>query len=112
MKHVRTIEVTRAVQIDGRGHRSYELELRLSERNHFLREAARLHCVGMSDRQAAEFLRTKLSRYHSGAWRRHQAENLMPPMLEGRVEAWCWRILRCRDTIPGDRLLRGVLARD
>jgi hypothetical protein len=94
----------------GPGHRSADTLLRLDERDRYLREAASRFCIGMSDRQASEFLRMKLTRYRSGAWRRHQAENLMPPKLAGRIEASCWRILKCRDAIPGDRLVRDVLA--
>ncbi|MBA4033544.1 MAG: hypothetical protein C0480_02915 [Bradyrhizobium sp.] len=111
MKMLRTIELTHAVQIDGRGHRSYEFDLRLSDRDHFLREAARLHCAGTSDRAAADFLRTKLSRYRAGAWRRTASE-LRSPHPPEKIETLLWSILRCRDMVPGDRLVRDVLARD
>jgi hypothetical protein len=53
MKPHRVSVFADAVPVDGRGHRSRQTALYLSERDHFLREAARRFCVGMSDRQAA-----------------------------------------------------------
>jgi hypothetical protein len=41
--------------------------LLLDERDHYLREAARRFCVGMSDRAAAEMLHSKLGLYRQGA---------------------------------------------
>jgi hypothetical protein len=112
MKAVRCADLTGAVPIDRRGHRSNETLLRLDERDHFLREAARLHCVGMSDRQAAAFLRTRLARYRASAWERDRSEDGCPPRLANRIEASCWRILKCRDAVPSERLVRLVLARE
>jgi hypothetical protein len=111
MKAVRCAELTGAVPIDRRGHRSYEFDLRLIERDKYLREAAARFCAGMSDRQAAAMLRTKLMRYREGGWRRDASETTPPTRLAGRIEAYCWRILKSRDAIPGDRTVRDALAR-
>jgi hypothetical protein len=112
MKAVRiTTELINVTPIDGRGHRSNQTLLYLSERDQFLREAARLHCVGMSDRRAADFIHKKLTRYAQGAWRRDQAEALPPPQYAGRVEHWLWCVLKCHDRPVSEELIRKVLAR-
>jgi hypothetical protein len=62
----------------GPGHRTPQTLLLLDERDRYLRECARLYCSGMSDRQAASWLQTKLSRYREGAFRRDRSEPLCP----------------------------------
>ena len=110
MKMVRTIDVTRgAVQFDGRGHRSPQTMLLLDERDHYLREAALLHCGGMSDRAAASFLRTRLVRYREGRWQRDRSEDQCPPRLAGLVEALMWCVLKCRDHAPSEMTIRRAL---
>ena len=111
MRLVRATEFTHAVAVDRRGHRSLADMLSRDERDRYLIEAARLHCAGMSDRAAAAMLHMKLSRYREGGWRRERSEALCPPRLAGRVEASCWRILRCRDAVPSARSIRLTLAR-
>jgi len=111
MKPVRTIELTHAVPIDGRGHRLPLTLLHLSVRDHFLRAAADIYCTGMSDRAAAEWLHKKLARYRECAWRRDRVEQLCPPRLAGRVEAMAWCVLKCSDRLVSTRLIRLVLAR-
>ena len=96
MKLVRATEFTHAVVVDRRGHRTPADMLSRDERNYYLREAARLHCAGMSDRQAASHLHTKLARYQQGGWRRDRSENLCPPRLAGRIEATLWCTLKSR----------------
>lgn len=82
------------------------------ERDRYLREAADRFYIGMSDRQAAAFLRAKLMRYREGSWRRDASENLCPVRHGGTITELLWSILKVRDAIPGDRLVRDVLARD
>jgi hypothetical protein len=41
----------------------------LDECDHLLREAARLHCAGMSDREAARYLRATWAHYQAGEGR-------------------------------------------
>ena len=95
----------------GPGHRSAETLLRLDERDRYLREAASRFCIGMSDRAAAAVLFTKLARYREGAWRRDASEALCPVRHRGTVTQFLWMVLKCRDAVPGERLIRLVLAR-
>lgn len=106
MKHYRT-----SVFAVGPGHRTPNTLLLLDERDRYLREAARLHCIGMSNHQASDFLSSRLARYRGSGWRRDASEATCPVRLKGRVEACCWLILKSRDAVPGDRTVRDVLAR-
>lgn len=110
MKPLRTIELTHAVPLDGRGKRSPADMLARSERDHFLREAARRHCVGMSERAAAATLCTKLARYREAAWRRERTEPLCPPRHAGTVTAMFWCVLKARDHAPSEPTIRRALA--
>jgi hypothetical protein len=94
----------------GRGHRLPMTLLHLTVRDHFLRAAADIHCTGMSGRQAAATLHTRLSRYRSGAWRRDASEPLMPPRLVGRLDGLLWCVLKVRDRLVSERLIRAVLS--
>jgi hypothetical protein len=67
--------------------------LHLTVRDCFLRLAAEIHCAGMSDRQAAAWLHSKLSRYRAGAWWRDRVEPECPPRLYGRVNGLMWAVL-------------------
>jgi hypothetical protein len=49
-----------ATPIDGRGHRTRQTELLITERDQLLRMTADRFCAGMSDRAAAAMLHTKL----------------------------------------------------
>ena len=80
------------------------------ERDHFLRAAADRYCVGMSDRAAAAMLYTKLRRYREGAWRRDRAEALCPARHRGTINELMWCVLRVRNRLVGERLIRAVLA--
>jgi hypothetical protein len=111
MKPVRTSAFVDAVPNDGRGRRLPLTSLRLRVRNLFLYVAAEIHCNGMSGRQAAEWLHKKLGRYRECAWRGDRDEERCPPRLVGRVEALMWCVLKCSDRVPGERLIRLVLAR-
>jgi len=83
--------------------------LELDERNAYLIEAAR-HFTG-SDREIARRLRSRLLIYQQGAWRRDRAELRCPPRHAGRLEAVLWCLLRVRDYVPSERLIRMSLAR-
>jgi hypothetical protein len=110
MKPVRTIELTHAAPIDGRGHRSRQTKLFLSERDHFLRAAADRYCAGMSGRAAAAWLHTKLGRYRSGAWRRDRIEATCPPRHRGTIAEFCWMILKVSQHVGSERSIRRALA--
>jgi len=94
---------------DGRGQRTPGTTLRLAVRDHLLREAARRFCVGMSDRQAARQLHTALTRYQTGRWRRSRVDVTCPHQA-GRLDAALWLILKVRDHVPSERLIRLALS--
>jgi hypothetical protein len=103
-------ELTHAVQVDGRSHgRTPMTLLHLAVRDLFVRLAADIHCAGMSDRQAAEWLHTKFARYRECAWQRDRFEEECPPRLAGRVEALAWCALKCSDRLS-ERTIRRALA--
>jgi hypothetical protein len=110
MRQVRTADMTDAVPLDGRGHRTPQTMLRLDERNHFLREAADRFCVGMSDRQAATWLRSRLIRYQLGAWRRDRVEATCPARHRGTIAEFCWLTLKAADRIVSERSIRRAIA--
>ncbi|WP_036053937.1 hypothetical protein [Bradyrhizobium sp. URHD0069] len=110
MRPHRATAFAHAVPVDGRGRRTPLTLLHLSVRDHFLRAAADIYCTGMSDRAAAAVLRTKLARYREGAWRREASEPSMPPRLAGRLDGLLWCVLKVRDRLVSERLIRAVLA--
>jgi hypothetical protein len=99
-----------ATPLDGRGRRSPGDIVARAIRDHLLRVAASRYCVGMSDRQAAAYLRTKLARYREGAWKRDRVEERCPDRHRGKLSELLWTILTIRDAIPGDRSCRAALA--
>ena len=94
----------------GPGHRTPMTLLHLTVRDHFLRAAAAIHCAGMSDRAAAEWLHKKLARYRECAWQRDRGAAECPRRLYGRVEGLMWAALKCSDRLVGVELIRKVLA--
>ena len=96
--------------VPGRGRRTPQTLLAIDERDRFLREAARRYCAGMSERQAAEMLRSKLLRFRAAAWRRDASENLCPPRLRGTIGEFCWMILKVRDHVPSAGTIAASLA--
>ena len=95
---------------DNRGKRTPRTLLAIDERNALLREAARLHCAGMSDREAARYLRSRLLIYQQGAWRRDRSEALCPPRHAGKLTAMLWMVLKVRDHVPSEMTIRRALA--
>jgi hypothetical protein len=94
----------------GPGRRTPAVRLVLDERDKLFREAARCHCVGMSDRQAAATLRSALLRYQTGRWRRTRVETTCPEPRD-RLASVLWMLLRVRDAIPSERTIRSALSR-
>lgn len=93
---------------DGRGHRSPGTVVTLAVRDHLLRKAATF--FPGSDREAARQIRIALTRYCNGRWRRSRADVACVHDAK-RIEATLWLILRVRDHVPSERLIRLVLAR-
>jgi hypothetical protein len=65
----------------------------------------------MSDRAAARYIHVTLDRYRAGRFRRDRNEALCPPRLAGRIDALMWTVLKVRDRLVSERLIRAVLAR-
>jgi hypothetical protein len=93
------------------GQRSPATLLALDERDALLREAARRFYADLSHREAARLIRIALVRYRAGRWRRTRADLTYPPEHRGRIEAVLWMILRTRDHVASERLIRAVLSR-
>jgi hypothetical protein len=111
MKPLQPIELTHAEPVDGRSHgRTPQTMLLLDERDALLREAARRHCSGMSDRAAAKYLRDALSRYREGRFRRSRFELTCPPQHRGRLDEMLWLLLKTSsDHVPSIATIRRVL---
>ena len=107
MKPVRQASLADAVPLDGRGHgRTPAVRLLIDERDKLLVEAARFF-PGVSDREIARQLRIALLRYRECRWQRERADLTCPH--EGTITALLWMILKTRDVVPSDRLIRLVL---
>ena len=94
----------------GVGQRSPNTLLLLDERDQFLRAAA-AHFPGLSDREIARRLRSRLLIYRNGRWRRSCAE-LKAPHPPEKIDAVLWAILKVRDAVPSERTIRAALAGD
>ncbi len=79
------------------------------ERDRYLIAAADHYCVGLSDNAAADYLLAKLGLYRATAWQRDRAEALCPARQRGTIREFFWMILKARDRLPGQRLVREVL---
>jgi hypothetical protein len=98
-----------AAPVDGRGRRSNQTLLALSERDRYLRAAADCYCTGMSGRQAAKMLHTKLARFREGAWRRDRSEALCPARHRGTIAELLWCVLKVADRVPSEMTIRRAL---
>ena len=94
---------------DNRGHRTPRTLLALDERDRSLIEASAFF-PGLSDREIARRLRSRLLLYREGRWRRDRAEALCPPRRAGRLDGVLWCLLKVADRVPSERLIRAVLA--
>lgn len=110
MKAVRCADLTGATPIsDRRGHRSPNTLLMLDERDAKLVATARRFFSGMSHRETAHRLRSRLLIYQSGRWRRTSAE-LRPPHDADSLDAALWCLLRIKDHVPSEMTIRRALA--
>jgi hypothetical protein len=122
MRPVHSPDLTHAVPLEGkvpetgefshgRTHgRTPAVRLALDERDRYLVEAAKFY-PGCSDREIERPLRIALSTYRAGRWRRDRAEALCPAQHRGKLTQTLWCLLKSRDAIPSERLVRAVLAR-
>ena len=93
----------------GAGRATPQAMLSRDERDRYLREAADQHCVGLSDNAAAHHLVVRLATYRSTAWRKDYAEALCPAKYRDTITEFFWMILKSRDRVPSERLVREVL---
>jgi hypothetical protein len=95
----------------GRGHPTPAAMLSRDERDRYLIAAADRYCIGLSDNAAAEFLVAKLGLYRATAWQRDRDcdEAFCPHRHRGTIREYFWMILKSRDRLPGERLVREVL---
>jgi hypothetical protein len=96
--------------VPGPGVRTRQTELLISEREKLLVEAARFY-PGLSDREIAKRLQDALLIYRNGRWQRDGIEQTCPAQHRGKLVQVMWMILKTIDAIPGDRTIRGALAR-
>lgn len=99
-----------AAPVDGRGRRTPATLAALDQRDHLLREAARLYCAGMSGRAAAAVLHTKLSVYFGGRWRRDRSEAVCPAQHRGKLTELLYALARTRDAMISETTIRRALA--
>jgi hypothetical protein len=93
----------------GAGHPTPAEMLSRDERDRYLIAAADRYCIGMSDNAAADYLVVRLARYAETAWRKEYAEALCPARHRGIITELFWMILKSRDRVPSERLVREVL---
>jgi hypothetical protein len=93
----------------GAGHPTPAQMLSRDERDRYLVEAADRYCIGMSDNAAADYLLVRLARYRETAWRKDGVEALCPARHRGSITEFFWMVLKSRDRLPGERLVREVL---
>jgi hypothetical protein len=94
---------------DNRGKHTPRTLLAIDERDRYLIEAAR-HFPGLSHRATARLLRSRLSIYEQSAWRRDRSEALCPPRHAGKLTTVLWMLLKVRDHVPSEMMIRRALA--
>jgi hypothetical protein len=94
--------------VDGRGHRSRQTELLISERDKLLRDIARRFYPGVSRREVAYRLRRSWLQYQQGRWRRTSAES-KPPHDADSLDAALWHLLWIKDFVPSIPTIRRAL---
>ncbi len=92
-RHEATSRIHDAAPLDGRGHRSRQTELLISERDKLLVEAAKFY-PGCGDREVARRLRAALSTYRNGRFRRDRSCEVCPAQHKGKLVQVMWLILK------------------
>ena len=91
---------------DAPGQRTVRTMADMAERDHHLREAARIFNLD------ATSLATELARYVSRSWSRDRTAETCPNRLRGRVQAHLWAALRARPVAPGPKQLGRILGHE
>ncbi|MCD9821624.1 hypothetical protein [Bradyrhizobium japonicum] len=95
--------------VPDRSHgRTPAVQLLIDETNALIREAARFY-PGCGDREIARRLRSALSMYSCGRWRRDQACEVCPMQHRGKLLQIMWLILKVRDRVPSEPAIRRAL---
>jgi hypothetical protein len=81
----------------------------LDERDRLLSECAARFMPDQSARAAAHRLHLALSNYQLGPWRRERTSSAPPAHRCDRLDGFCWRILRARDHLPSERVIRRAI---
>jgi hypothetical protein len=95
---------------DGRGRRLPAMLDAINRRDQLILEATDRYFPGVSGREIARRLRVALLRYREGRFRRTRVERTCLTQHLGRLDELLWMILKTRDTIPSERLVRLVLS--
>jgi hypothetical protein len=108
MKQVRAIDMTHATPVDGRGQRTEQTRRILDARNALLVQIACRFYPGVTIRQTANRLRSRLLIYRNGRWRRTSSAEQSPHDADSLDDAlWC--LLRIRDHVPSTMTIRRAL---
>lgn len=97
----------------GRGHPTPTEMLSRDERDRYLIAAADRYCIGLSDNAAADVLVAKLRLYRETARQRDCDcdEARCPPRHRNTIREYFWMVLKARDRLPGERLVRRCCGR-
>jgi hypothetical protein len=93
--------------LDLRGRRTRQTELLISERDKLLVEAAKFF-PGCSDREIARRLRSALSIYRAGRFRRDRNDTC-PKQYRGTLTELLYLLLRVHDHVPSEMTIRRAL---
>jgi hypothetical protein len=84
----------------------------IEERDKLLQlAAARFFGAGLSDREIGRRLHHALGTYRDGRWRRDRSEALCPAQHRGKLTEVLWCLLKVRDVVPSERVIRQALSR-
>lgn len=101
MKHVAPDEIDFAPPLPRVGERTVQTYIRLHVRDWYLELAARKFFSHLpSVRKQAKALQKAISDYASSAWLRERSLDECPARHAGKVNAYCWAILRLHDHVP------------
>jgi len=92
------------------GGRQWRTEQAINERDRVLREAAALYWPDRPVAEQAREMAAALARYAATGWPRHRSLAACPERLHGTFSALAWHVLRARDFVLVERVLRRILA--
>jgi hypothetical protein len=108
---LRTERLMNAAPMRGPGERTPQTLLLLDESARLIREAVSRFFPNVSRRGAAKRFHGAAYRYSCGAWIRDRAELTCPARHRGKVEEYCWRLLKTVNRVPGESSIRQIISR-